>query len=97
MEKIVFAYWCSYDWQTVEEGHLEVRLSPIDYALEDYTFLGEFAITVPVYEVPSQTTVNLNRIKYLEIKKEGVQAEAFIAAKALEEKIQDLLALPAEV
>ena len=97
MEKIVYAYWRCYEWQTVEEGRLEILSSPRGFALEDFTFLGEFTITLPELEVPSQARVNKNRIKYLEVRKAEVQAEAFITVKALNDAIQNLLALPAEV
>ena len=97
MEKIIYAYWCCYDWQTTEEGRLEVYTSPRDYALEDYTLLGEFTINVPDFAAPSQVEVNANRTKYLKIAKDDIQSKAFLDAKKIEEKIQNLLALPAEV
>ena len=95
MKKIIYAYWRCYEWQTAEEGRLEILPSPREFALEDFTFLGEFTITMPKLEVPSQVRVNQNRIKYLEVRKAEVQAEALVALKDLDDEIKNLLELPA--
>ena len=97
MEKIVYAYWLCYEWQELEEGKLELRFEEAEDNLANLTFLGNFTIQLPAFKVPMRVEVNANRIKHLRIQKEAIQAKAFIDTKAIDDKIQNLLALPAEV
>ena len=97
MEKIVYVYWHTYEWQAVEEGRLEVFFCRREFALEDYTFLGEFAITVPEFKVPTQVIVNLNRVKYIKAKRAEYLAKAFLYIKEVDGEVKNLLTLPDKV
>ena len=97
MEKFVYAYWCCYEWQKLEEGELTLLFAEARCGLENLTFVGEFTIQIPAFEVPTQAEVNANRIKHLRIQRDALQSKAFLDTKAIDDKIQNLLALPAEV
>ena len=97
MEKIVYAYWLCYEWQELEEGKLELRFLEATDDLQHLTFMGKFTIQLPAFEVPTRVEVNANLIKHLRILKEAIQSKAFLDSKAIDDTIQNLLALPAEV
>ena len=97
MKKFVYAYWCCYAWQESKEGKLNFLFEEAKGGLENLTFIGKFTVILPYYNPPTQVEVNANRIKYLRIQRDEIQAKAFLDSKAIDDKIQNLLALPAEV
>ena len=97
MEKFVYAYWCCYEWQKFEEGKLELLFEEAKCGLENLTFIKSFSILLPDLQVPTHVEVNANRIKHLRIQRDRIQSQAFIDSKAVDDKIQNLRALPAEV
>ena len=96
-KKVAYLYWHCYEWQEFETGKIKILFDEADNNLENLTLIKEFEIMLPDYKIPAQVEVNANRIKHLRIQRDAIQSQAFLDSKAIEDKIQNLLALPSEV
>ena len=96
-KKVVCLYWQHYEWEELETGRIKLLFEEAGNNLENLTLIKTFEIMLPDYKIPAQVEVNANMIKHLRIQKEAIQSKAFLDTKAIDDKIQNLLALPAEV
>jgi hypothetical protein len=59
-------------------------------------FIQELEVDIPDCDMPTQENITKELVKNLEAKKLEIQAEAHMRIKAIDEKIQSLLAITCE-